>query len=76
MGIWTIPFILVVGIIILISVSGVRKVEKAKVISLNEVDRIPESMEKHPLTFNPVIWAILVAAVFIGIMIFYYATSS
>jgi hypothetical protein len=37
--------------------------------------QVPEAIEEHPYTLNPIFWVILVATFFIGIVIFYYATS-
>ncbi|WP_172369847.1 hypothetical protein [Sporosarcina jiandibaonis] len=73
MDIWTIPFIVVVIIIIAICIATVKKTSRAVGI-LNEKDAaIPKAVEDHPFTLNPIFWIILVASMFIGIMILYYA---
>jgi hypothetical protein len=75
MDIWTIPFIIVVIIIITICIFAVKKTSRAVGI-LNEKNApIPEAVEDHPFTLNPIFWIILVAALFVGIIILYYAFS-
>ena len=75
MDIWTIPFIIVVITIITISVISVQKSSRAAGI-LNEKDAaISKVVEDHPFTLNPILWIILVAALFVGIIILYYAFS-
>lgn len=75
MDIWTIPFIIVVIIISVISILTVKKTSRAVGI-LNEKDaRMPKAVEDHPFTLNPIFWIILVAALFVGIIILYYAFS-
>ena len=77
MDIWTIPFIIVVITIIAIGVISAQKSSRAAIGFLNERDaEIPKVIENHPYTLNPIFWIILVAALFIGIIIFYYAFSS
>ena len=74
--VWVIPTILVIGVIALIGFKSVRKLNMPKVV-LNEQDRpIPEVVKDHPFTVNPILWVILVSAVFIAIVIFYYWASS
>ncbi|QUW21720.1 hypothetical protein JSQ81_18370 [Sporosarcina sp. Marseille-Q4063] len=75
MDIWTIPFIIVVIIISTICILSVQKSSRAVGI-LNEKDAaMPEAIEDHPFTLNPIFWIILVATLFVGIIIFYYAFS-
>ena len=74
MAIWTIPLIFVTLLICLISYLSVRKSSKARAMVEGRTE-INETIENHPFTLNPVIWIILIAAFFIGIVIFYYATS-
>lgn len=74
MGIWTGPLIIVAVTISLISIAAIRK--SSKMASLVDGrDEIAEAIEEHPFTLNPIIWVIMVAVIFIGIVIFYYATT-
>ena len=76
MDIWTIPFIIVVIIICAISLISAQKSNRAATGFLNEKDaEMPKAVENHPFTLNPILWIILVAALFIGIIILYYAFS-
>ncbi|KXH79822.1 hypothetical protein [Sporosarcina sp. HYO08] len=76
MDIWTIPLIIVILIITLISVLSVRKGHKAKLLAKGRDGEIPEPIEDHPFTLNPIIWVMLVATMFAFIVIFYYWASS
>ena len=76
MDIWTIPLIIVVLIICLIGFASVRKFAKADRVVNGQDSAIPEVIEDHPFSVNPIFWVILVATFFTGIVIFYYATSS
>ena len=74
MDIWTIPFGIVVIIICAIGIISARKSSRTAAGFLNERDaELPKAIEDHPFTLNPIIWVIMVAALFIGIIIFYYA---
>ncbi len=75
LDVWTVPLILVVLIICVIGITAVLKWNKA-VIVIGEDGPIPAEIEEHPFTLNPIIWVVLVATFFIGIVIFYYAASS
>lgn len=72
MAMWITPIIVVAIIVILITVYGIRKTAKTNVL-IDGRDEISENIEDHPFTLNPIIWIILVATVFIGIVIAYYA---
>ncbi len=74
MAIWITPFVIVFILIIGITVYGIRKTSKANVL-VDGRDEISEAIEEHPFTLNPIIWVILVATVFIGFVIAYYAFS-
>ena len=74
MDIWTIPLIFVTLLICLISFISVRKLSKAKKTADGQTD-INGGIEDNIITFNPYIWVILIAVSFMGIIIFYYATS-
>jgi fatty acid desaturase len=76
MDIWTVPMIIVVLIICLIGLASARKLHHANAGTNEQDSAIPQAVEEHPFTLNPIIWIILVAAFFIGLVIFYYATSS
>jgi len=54
----------------------VKKWNKATVVINGTDDQISGPIEEHPFTLNPIIWIALVAAIFIGIVIFSYAASS
>ena len=43
---------------------------------MDRIVRFLIAIEEHPFTLNPIIWIVLVAVFFIGIVIFYYAASS
>lgn len=76
MDIWTIPFAIVVIIICAIGIASAQKSNRAATGFLNERDaEMPKAIEDHPFTLNPILWIIAVAAIFIGIIIFYYAFS-
>ena len=76
LDIWTVPFVIVVLIIISISVVSVWKWNKAfAVISGQDIQTAAEN-EDHPFKLNPIIWIALTALFFILIVIFYYAASS
>lgn len=74
MGIWTVPLIIVIVIICLISIVAVRKTPKENQVVEGRAET-REVIEDHPFTLNPILWVILVATVFIGIVIVYYAAS-
>ena len=74
MDIWAGSLSVVTVIICLISIFAVRKSSKLKSVVEGE-NEISEAIAEHPFTLNPIIWVILVATVFIGIVIVYYATS-
>ena len=79
MDVWTVPLIIVVLIICMIGFISVKKWNKmdaAVVVVDGQENLIPDPIEEHPFTLNPIIWVVLVAVFFIGIVIFYYATSS
>lgn len=76
MDVWTVPFIIVVLVICIISFIAVKKWNKATVVVDGQDDQISGPIEEHPFTLNPIIWIVLVAVFFIGIVIFYYAASS
>ena len=73
MSIWVWPLIIVIIGMIAISyyatVSIARHQDKAQVIDKG----VSQKVQNHPFTLNPIIWAYLLAALFAGIMIFYYA---
>ena len=74
MDIWKVPLIVVTVIICLISIVAVRKSSK-EVSVVKGQEEINEAIKEHPFTLNPILWIILVAAVFMGIVIVYYAAS-
>lgn len=73
MSIWVWPLIFVVIGIIAISyystVSVARHQDKAQVLDKG----VSEKVQDHPFSLNPMIWAYVLAALFTGFMIFYYA---
>ena len=74
MDIWTGPLIVVIVIICLICIAAVRKTP-SEVPEIEGRTEIKEVIEDHPFTLNPILWIILVAVAFMGIVIVYYATS-
>lgn len=72
MTIWIMPLIIVAAIVLWITIYGIRKTTKANVL-VDGRDEISETIQEHPFTLNPIIWIILVATIFIGIVIAYYA---
>jgi hypothetical protein len=77
MAIWIFPLAIVFVIIGIIGWKAVRKWDTIAATSFSEMDdRIPEAVEDHPLSLNPIIWVIGVAALFILFVIFFYWASS
>lgn len=75
MDIWTVPLIFVILLILLIGLLSIRKWRNMDPVVHGKDSSIPDAIEEHPYTLNPIFWVILVATFFIGIVIFYYATS-
>ncbi|MBD7907291.1 MULTISPECIES: hypothetical protein [Sporosarcina] len=75
--IWAIPIGVVVAVMVIIGVLAVRKKPHYNPDGvLNRQDRsVAEPIEDHPFTLNPILWVILVAALFSVIVIFYYWAS-
>lgn len=73
-AVWTTPLIIVTGILAWITIASIRKTSKLSSLTSGR-DEISETVEEHPFTLNPIIWIILVATVFIGIVIVYYAAN-
>lgn len=75
--IWTIPIGIVVAVIVLIGILSIWKKPHYNPDGvLNRQDRsVAEPIEDHPFTMNPILWVILVAAVFTLLVIFYYWAS-
>ena len=61
MDIWTVPLVFVIVIICLIGFASVRKWHRADPVVNGQDSAIPEAIEEHPFTLNPIIWVILVA---------------
>ncbi len=74
MDIWTGPLIGVILIVCLISYLAIRKTSKMASL-VGERNEVSDSVADHPFVLNPILWVILTVTVFIGIVIFYYATS-
>lgn len=74
MTVWVIPFIIVAFLLSWITISSIRKTSKLASLT-TERDTISKTVEAHPFTLNPIIWIILIATVFIGIVIVYYAAN-
>ncbi len=75
--IWMIPIAVVIAVIVLIGLFSVLKKPAYNPEGvLNRQDRsVAEPIEDHPFTLNPILWVILVAALFVGIIIMYYWAS-
>lgn len=75
--VWVWPLAVVTAIIVWISVKSVVRTRKSMQFELNEQDApIPDAIEDHPFTLNPILWVILIATIFSFIVIFYYWASS
>ena len=72
--IWMVPVLIVIAIMALIVVLSIRKKPETNPEGiLNRQDRsVAKPIEDHPFTLNPIIWVILVAVLFMGIIIMYY----
>ncbi len=75
--IWAIPIGVVVALIVIIGVLSIRKKPDYNPEGvLNRQDRsVAKPIEDHPFTLNPILWVILLAALFAVIVIFYYWAS-
>ncbi|GKV67638.1 hypothetical protein NCCP2716_01360 [Sporosarcina sp. NCCP-2716] len=75
--IWMVPIAVVIAVIVLIGLFSVLKKPAYNPEGvLNRQDRsVAEPIEDHPFTLNPILWVILVAALFVGIIIMYYWAS-
>lgn len=74
MSVWIMPLIIVTFILSWITIASIRKTTKLSSLTSGR-DEISETVEEHPFTVNPIIWIILVATVFVGIVITYYAAN-
>ena len=70
--VWIVPFIFVVFVTLTITLYAVRRSSNLASLSSGR-DEVGDAFEEHPFTLNPIIWIILIASVFIGIVIVYYA---
>ena len=68
------PVIFITLIICLIAYLSIRKSSKVESTIKGRAET-DEAIEEHPFGLNPILWIIFVATFFIGIVIFYYATS-
>lgn len=74
MAIWIIPLAIV---FIIIGIIGWKAVRSWNTVALNETDHgVSDAIEDHPMSLNPIIWVIAVAAIFILFVIFFYWASS
>ncbi|WP_339249409.1 hypothetical protein NSQ43_08910 [Sporosarcina sp. FSL W8-0480] len=74
MAIWIIPIAIV---FIIIGAIGWKAVRSWDTVVLNETDSgVSDAIEDHPMSLNPIIWVIGVAALFILFVIFFYWASS
>lgn len=73
LSIWVWPLIIVIIGIVAISyystVSVTKHQERQQVLDKG----VQEKIQNHPFVFNPIILAYVLAALFAGVMIFYYA---
>lgn len=77
MAIWIFPLAIVFVIISFIGWKAVSKWDAIAATTFNEQDHnVPETVEDHPFSLNPIIWVIGVAALFILFVIFFYWASS
>lgn len=73
MTVWITPLFIVTFLLVWITISSIRKTSKLMSLTKGR-DEISETVEEHPFTVNPIIWIILIATVFMGIVIAYYAS--
>lgn len=74
--IWTIPLILVILLICAIGYGATRKGAEAAPNREGRDRAVPNAVQQHPFTLNPVMWVIFIFLLFMGIVIFYYSASS
>ncbi|MBD8026624.1 short-chain dehydrogenase [Ureibacillus sp. Re31] len=73
MGMWTIPMIITVVLIIAVSyylTAGVMKKSRQRASATDTP--INKMVKEHPVAMNPIIIMYLIFGLFAGIMIFYY----
>ncbi|EMR05250.1 hypothetical protein C772_02827 [Bhargavaea cecembensis DSE10] len=75
MDIWLWPTIAVSLLILAIGLASFRRLDRTVAETENGEDRIAEEVMDHPFTLNPILIVIAVAAVFIGMVIAYYAVT-
>ncbi len=74
MTVWFVPFIIVTIMLAWVTIASIRKTSKLNALTSGR-DEISETVEEHPFTLNPIVWIILIATVFMGIVIVYYAAN-
>ncbi|GLC87661.1 short-chain dehydrogenase [Lysinibacillus piscis] len=73
MGMWFIPAIITMLLILVISFISTLRI--AKMTSKRESEKdtpIADAIEESPTMLNPIIWAYALFLLFLGIVIFYY----
>lgn len=75
MDIWLWPTIAVSLLILAIGLASFRRMDRTVAETENGEDRIADEVRDHPFTLNPLLIVIAVAAVFIGMVIIYYAVT-
>ena len=71
MKIWLWPLAGVILLIVAIGIGMSRKMDG--MIPEDGQDEIPAEVREHPFKFNPILLVIGIAALFMAIVIFYYA---
>ncbi|AYC29075.1 hypothetical protein [Paenisporosarcina cavernae] len=72
MGMWTVPLLIAIVIISAIALYTTMRVLSFEQRRNEAMDSpIPEEVKEHPIVLNPIIWAYLVAFIFIMLVIGY-----
>lgn len=72
--IWIKPLLFVIGLIALICIVAESKIRRSGKILKSRED-VGEAIQENPITLNPVVIAGVIAAIFMFIIIYYYAAT-
>lgn len=73
--IWIIPLLFVMGLIVFICIVAESKIRRSGKI-LESREDVAEAIQEKPITLNPVVVAGIIAAIFMFIIIYYYAATA
>lgn len=70
-------FIALIFVTLIMSWISIASMYKARKMGHQVEGRteIGEAIEEHPFTLNPIVWVIIIASLFVGFTIVYYAAS-